>query len=66
MTSIAFPSIGIGSLGVPRDEFAQALVEETKAFSQKYGRDVLMRTVYVVIQSRDTDTNKVSPLRPIS
>ena len=34
MTSIAFPALGTGQLGYPRDQVASAMFEEVRNFSQ--------------------------------
>ena len=58
MTSIAFPAIGTGNLGYPRDFVAQAMYEQVNRFSVTHPTTTL-KSVSFIVYDQDRDTIKV-------
>lgn len=60
MASIAFPAIGTGKLGYPKDLVASSMLDEILAFSSKK-KPVCLKEVVIMLFPGDPQTMQVKP-----
>lgn len=60
MASIAFPAIGTGNLGYPKDLVASSMLDEILAFSSKK-KPVHLKEIVIMLFPGDPQTMQVKP-----